>query len=272
MPNLGRRYPQYGRVFPTVDQDLSLIGYWPMDGFVHAKRSDRAATDLTTYDETGGNPSVFDPGGELQLVNCLPADSFLSFNGASPNIGFPPFIPALTPITYCIWVKPITFTSNYGGLICSSYVLEKYACLFIKSNGKLFVGGGNITAVQWYYDGTGTYTLETGKWAFICSTFGVPEYKGYVNGLLDGVNDTAGGGSPGPTGYPDASQGVAMMIGGDPIFGARFMKADMRDARIYNRILSADEIWQLYQSYLRPIPSPKYLYGVTTRKQAQFTG
>ncbi|MCF7812710.1 carbohydrate binding domain-containing protein [Candidatus Gracilibacteria bacterium] len=84
-------------------------------------------------------------------------------------------------------------------------------------------------------------TIDTNTWYHVTGVFNVSEAKIYVNGVLDNSGSISG--SP--------SQSNNVTIGGIT-YPNYYFNGQIRDARIYNRALSAAEISQLYNQRRSP--------------------
>lgn len=169
--------------------------------------------------------------------------SALSFNGSNQYIdlgtkigvvgtGSSSLIPAFTTIA---WVNPTDLSINAYNAIHAG--TNNYFLSSVKSNGKLAqymqTTGGTIS-----YDGTGSHTLKAGNWYQIAMSYdSTAGLKGYVNAELD--NSAGANGTNLFTG--------PIHVGHDPING-RYWKGLIDNFRLYNRVLSQDEILALYRN------------------------
>jgi hypothetical protein len=98
----------------------------------------------------------------------------------------------------------------------------------------------------WTGDGsTGASVLESsgppqvGYWYFIVATISGTSKKLYINGVLDNSN----------TGTAIGTNNVELTIGSKKNSGGSYFEpftGSMDEIRVYNRALSASEVWQLY--------------------------
>jgi len=143
-----------------------------------------------------------------------------------------------TAITYSIWVKVESFANSYNAALVRNNSTDSiYSGIWVKSNGKL--GIFNIANGNVGYDGTGTYTLQTGTWYHLAYTYDSTNgLRSYVNGNLD--KSIAANGNLNTT-------AVTLNIGGP---GARsfdeYWDGLLDEARVYSRALSVAEIKRLY--------------------------
>jgi hypothetical protein len=174
----------------------------------------------------------------------------LSFDGSNDYVEFP-YDDSIGPgyITMSAWVRPDIISrgmmligkSKYSD--CSS---EQYAFAIdtggipmssIKRNSSCAIGQGWKQVLS-------SSAVAAGQWYLVTSTWDGSVFKIYVNGELKGTNSSV------PAGLIDYCPGGTLRFGiwwsqdPGPFQGV------MDDVRIYNRALSAAEIWQLYQSGL----------------------
>ena len=109
----------------------------------------------------------------------------LFFNGIN-NLVTIPNVASLNPnyLSFDAWVRPDSWPNAYNSVAAKEAAGQGWT-LLVKNNGKLAiyleaVGGTRV------YDGTGTYTLTTGRLYHLGLTFDGITTAGYVNGLLDG--------------------------------------------------------------------------------------
>lgn len=168
----------------------------------------------------------------------------ISFNGTNQSIDIPGnssvIIPVFQDVTYCFWAKvPV------GG---TAYV----------SNGEDGFGGGwgiagyvpqgSTIGTQVVYQDTGTaaYAADSGvtavadTWYFVCGTstqlINDSTIKTYVNGVLKATNAHI-------VNRKFRTSTVGWRFG---VINAAYGQAIINNVRIYSRILSAQEIMQLY--------------------------
>ncbi|MBI4146721.1 right-handed parallel beta-helix repeat-containing protein [Candidatus Woesearchaeota archaeon] len=82
-----------------------------------------------------------------------------------------------------------------------------------------------------------TTSISTGQWYHVVGTYDRSTKRIYVNGVLE--NQTSETRALGVNGQP-------VRIGGDPAGCSEFMDGTIDEARIYNRSLSAEQVYQLY--------------------------
>jgi len=210
---------------PQATTPANLVAWYKLNG--------------DTTDATGGvNGTLV---GSPTFVSGDNGFQCLSLNGTSQYLdaGSLTYSPA---VTYTAWINVNSYTAigwTYQGIIVKSNATG-YCEYFVKSNGKLacystVVGGGAIN-----YDGTGTHTLATGTWYFVCMTMdSVNGINGYVNGTLDG----SAGGSLAISNFTNDT-----WIGTDNQAGERFFDGKIQDARIYNVALTSTQISTLYSA------------------------
>ena len=211
-------------VHPNAGQEGTLsnglVGYWPFDG------NDISGT--TAYDRSGNanngtlmNGPTVTPGRSGQALNFDGNNDFVSIS----DIAFG----GTNPISICSWVKPNSLDSRG--------ILTQGTEVVMRTDGT-----GHL---EWILNGFSTNDRAISKqillvngWSLVCGTYvSGGDIVAYVNGIEDGRAT--------PTGtYTDVSS--AFVVGDCVSCGENFNGA-IDEPRIYNRALSASEIWDLYQ-------------------------
>lgn len=200
--------------------DAGLVGYWSFN-----------STDIvgtTAYDRSGkGNNGTLTNGPTKAIGKVGQA---LSFDGGDDFIAISDIaFGGTNPISICAWMKPNTLDSR-GILTQGTEVV-----LRTSSTGHL----------EWILNGFSTndraissQVLVVNDWSLVCGTYvSGGDIVAYINGIEDGRVTPTGG-------YTDVSN--TFVIGDCVSCGENFNGA-IDEVRIYNRALSAGEIWDLYQ-------------------------
>ncbi len=137
-----------------------------------------------------------------------------------------------SPRTASVWVNPSVYPGDFG---LTAFAWGKS----IQSQANMLgLGRGSIVSYQgWADDAPVTYNYPISKWFHIVTTFDGINASIYINGKLIGTSqktnwDTASG-----------SLYIGTRIGAD----LGFFNGSLDEIRIYNRVLSRQEISQLYQ-------------------------
>jgi hypothetical protein len=141
--------------------------------------------------------------------------------------------------TFSAWVYRTSAPNYWAGIISNKVNVENGICLLINPSSRIF----------WQYDGgvSGVYaidggqTLSTNVWHHITGVYDNVGLKTYFNGVLNASANDAGK-SITSSGNMDIAIG-AQNTSGDSAFPGR-----LSDVRIYNRALTASEIYQNYIS------------------------
>jgi hypothetical protein len=181
----------------------------------------------------------------FSLSLCGPVRSAITFNSVTDDFVSVSSATSLVPstITIMAWV----YGSSWNATNC---VITKdngaaFYTIQVKSTGKLDVGFSSGTTAS-RYNGTGTYTLSTGTWYHVAAVYSkTGGTTGYVNGLIDASTSTS-------CGFLSVAGSNATNIGRDPV-AANYFTGAIADVRIYNRVLSQQEILSIALSQ-RPIP------------------
>jgi len=218
-----------------------LVGLWSFDG------PDVSGT--TAYDRSGqsNNGTI---AGATPVLGKL--GQSLSFNGTSNYVGVADSS-SLNPSVFSVsfWVNMPSTPSSAAGLIGHWGSASAYRAWDIRwetTNKLLFAisDGGSNTG----YNNTAN-SFSLGNWHNIVATYNAGTFYIYVDGVLE---STSLAGGTNPTGALNASPGTRLIIGAtcndsdvpaDPVF---FSQKSMDDVRIYNRVLSASEVGDLYRA------------------------
>jgi hypothetical protein len=216
------------------DPDTGLVGYWPFDG------NDISGT--TAYDRsTGGNNGTLTNG---PTVTEGRSGQALSFNGTSQytTITNNGSLGITNTLSLSAWVKPSTLVPS-----ADMTILRKYDGASGDNYG-LVIGGGNDFSqgkIGFTYNNGGWrlidsgYTLSNAGWHHIVSVFDYPNtsVRFYDNGVLVATKTIS---------YNLVTNSGALEIGRAYSSG-KYFNGSIDEPRIYNRALSASEIWNLYQ-------------------------
>ncbi len=145
-----------------------------------------------------------------------------------------------TGITVSAWVNATSFPNAYNGV--TGHCAGSGALLAAKSNGKiaLYMGtsGGLVN-----YDGTGSHTLSTATWYYLCGTFSSSTgLIGYVNAASDGTAASIAA----PTSWTNTK------IGQDCLTAGRFFNGKIDEMRYSSVARSADWITTEYNNQSAP--------------------
>lgn len=147
-------------------------------------------------------------------MDLTAATDYLSFDGVSTGNTF----------AVSFWVYITAFTDSWECVTCQYLTTSGF---YIRSSGAYVWNtlGGNPYA---------TSTLVSGRWYFIVSNVSSNAVTYYLNGVADG--------SPVPT----VTAHTLTAIGDD--VGSESFNGLVDDVRVYNRILTVNEIESLYKS------------------------
>jgi subtilisin family serine protease len=218
--------------------DPTLIAWWKLD----------EGTGTTAYDSADNHNG--------QLVNgpvwaTGKINGGLSFDGVNDYVSVADDASLRftkdSSFTICAWVKPNS-TTYAGQIVCkmqsnSQHGLFTYELQWSPVNLRFdFVlsNSGN-----YYIDvSTPNGSVPTGGWAYATCVYQNKDIKIYLNGALK----SSGYFNSNPSGAADKFLSIGVRTY-DTTF-ENYLGGMLDDVRIYNRALSADEIWQLYQGGL----------------------
>ncbi len=197
-----------------------LVGYWKMDETA-ANGCTGGAND--SCDSSGNGFDAAWNGGVTTTTGKFGAGSIFDGSGDYMTVPDNSTLDLATNMSFSAWIKT-SASCTFCGLIYHDIVY-----LAVVSN-----------RVGWYSDGwrAGTTTVTTGNWTHIATTYSstTRELKFYVNGQLDKTDTNVGppSASANPIGIG------ANYVGADPYTGS------LDELRAYNRVLSDDDIRNLY--------------------------
>ncbi len=216
-------------IYPTLsyaDTTTGLVGHWKLD----------EVSGTTAYDSSGNGNN-----GTLQNTPTWTSGRIggaLVFNGTSSQYVDTPSFTLPSNISFCAWTNPQNIPNNYK--------------FFIGSDNAATGGGADgiviandptnkfyVAIKNGYMGQTSASAFSTGTWYQICgvgATANGNTPSMYINGVLQsGTNGSISTGTSGGHFY----------IGGTPRAGF-YSTAIVDDVRIYNRVLSAADVAQLY--------------------------
>jgi len=225
----------------SENSDLTngLVGLWSFNG------ADVSGT--TAYDRSGqGNNGTLTNGptvtaGKIgQALRFDGSDDYVSLGsnraGATKN--------AIT-VSYVTWVKPTAF-QDYGNFYresVNSSTFWRFACGF-RSTGKPVCGGrapDGQSLAEWRSD----TAVSLNEWHHFAATVDVSTDT--VQIYIDGILQTNEANGTFTNAVFDNTNSHSISIGATSAGTERFT-GDIDEVRVYNRVLSATEIWNLYQA------------------------
>ncbi|MGH2872526.1 MAG: LamG-like jellyroll fold domain-containing protein, partial [Solirubrobacteraceae bacterium] len=229
----------------------ALVGYWkfdePVAGAPVADSSGNGGTGTPVNDPT--------PSSDVSSQIAFPDPYSLSFNGSDQYVAVPD--PAnhrytLTSGTFSTWVKFNGWTGSWQDFIAKRTTgggnVEYqwgYGTNSDGGNGEFKVtfasdgaDGGNSCCTDVDYSGT---QLRLGVWYFVAMSFDASSHtlKWYVNGTLEQTDDVAAN-----LGF-GSNTGADLDIGSSYDGTGEFMDGELDDTRIYNYVLSDDQIAEM---------------------------
>ena len=161
----------------------------------------------------------------------------------------------LTKRTVTAWIKPSSFGEGSFGRIVDKQRPPAGGCncgwFFILDNSNVVAG---MQAGQWFAAGTNntwtssSNTIALNTWQFVALTYDSSSSSNspifYVNAIAAETSLLAGSNG---SGSPPDDSSHTLAIGNRPNDLVRTFDGIMDDVRIYNRVLSAEEIKRLYQ-------------------------
>ncbi len=207
--------------FPSTGR--GLVGYWPLD-----EGSGSSTLDWSGHGAngtlTGTTLPTWQSGSACKLgSSCLQFTSgYVLANGVTSGVSMS------QGFTMMGWINP---ASSSGLQIFASFALP-----YLADNAGKDYFSARINGVQQSVGGN--TTLTPGIWYFIVGTYDGASLKLYANGVLDGQTS-----APGTASF----DGPNLYMGNYSTLAYQFVGL-IDDFRVYNRVLSASEIQQIYNA------------------------
>lgn len=213
----------------TVIDDTGLIGYWRMD------------------EETGNAIDMINGNNGVHEDGVVYASTGGKIRGAADftdgTIVVPPvpLLANISPISVCVWVYPRSYPDSYPILVDKSSLSDgSDGFNFYLRNIDTF---GFYTILGGYKERA---TIVLNKWQHLCATWdGSADYNG-IKLYRNGVEATTGGEENIiATSTDDTNQALNFGRNNANIYP---LDGKLDDVRIYNRVLGATEIADIYQA------------------------
>ncbi|GEM_PF-1944992 len=212
-----------------------LVGYWTMDG-ANINWKTAAVADNSGYSNVGAmvtmSTSTSPVAGKIgQALNFV--KSFSQYVSVPSSVITPLVTTGLASVAF--WMKPATLASYSAPFDCGQSGTSRQLSMLINS------AGGGTVAAKGVAGAAATYSpaWTIGQWQFVVMTVDATNFKTYKNGVLNSTTAGAIG-----SGFTDTS--AICQVGGNPSGGGSSFDGSIDDVRVYNRVLTAGEITQLY--------------------------
>jgi len=206
-----------------------LVGQWSFDG------ADMYGT--TAYDRSGGGNNGTLTNGPAQAQGKI--GQAIRFDGVNDYVNLThqsglPIYSTTTPYSVSVWVKPETGGDAVKEIYEDAGPLHFFRIRLINQELRVQVYDGVDNTDKATSDNTVVYN----QWNHVVYTDNVGTAKMYVNGVQDSAsfNYTA----------PTSSMSLTASRLGTFFVSLDYFKGAMDDLRLYNRVLSAAEVQQLY--------------------------
>jgi hypothetical protein len=242
--------------FDPCDLDFMTTYYWRIDEISPSDTTKGDVWSFTTWEEPnlpnpvnwwkfdeGSGTIAYDSAGDNDGTvygatwTTGQIDGALSFDGSGDYVALSNFTVSTNSGTIALWFKTsANFSGNYGGM---GYLISRdsqyYSYLTVFGNGTVPYGIAGETNTQDDYFATMEGVAPVGAWNHVAVSFDNKTAKTYLNGELIQT-------------LPVTNSSLTLdRIGGRTL---EFFNGEIDDVRIYDRALSAGEIWQLYQDGL----------------------
>ncbi len=220
------------RTMPEFDPNLDLIGWWQFEEGV----------DIVAFDSVGGNHGSLK--GDTSWVTGQIGDYALDFDGAGDGVYLDPSAGTGSPLniynsdlTISSWVK---FTGTGGTIVARSkpwFTAYRMGVL----TDQAYIGTYKNGPGHWGLNTDGILGSET--WYHIVGVFDRNGDTGRV--YVNGIKEAEGAMTIDPLSLDASTKIGCRNDTSDIVFNGT-----IDDVRIYNKVLSSGEIWQIFQEGL----------------------
>jgi hypothetical protein len=218
---------------PPPDLQAGLIAYWKLDDAA-SPAVDSAGSNIGTW--IGGptrTTSGFPPAIKFSDPACLAFDGVASYVAAGTDAALGP-----AQMTVSFWTKALSTPTQYDGAMGKTNLdqwTQGWGFFYdVPSNMDFFVGAWNVNVA--------TATLVPTDWNHIVGTWDGSIVQIYVNGSAGTPGSYSGASTAGSNPFEIGRLGVDLYN----------INGLVDDVRIYNRVLSAEEISLLTQGWTSP--------------------
>jgi len=216
---------------PTDALGTGLVGWWTFDGKdMISNVKDRSGQNNTGYMQGFTSTSSAVTTGKL--------GQGLKFDGVDDyiNVGKQTSLNNVRPVSYSMWFYPSSSAN--------AYLFHKGRYLFLNTPGSVLTFTFDIATSGSDVGKTSTYSISINKWTHVVVTWNGTIGAGmeahiYANGVETGYASSFNGSGT-------ANDSATNMLIGQKSGNISPFKGLIDDFRIYNRVLSAAEIKQLY--------------------------
>jgi prepilin-type N-terminal cleavage/methylation domain-containing protein len=206
------------------DTGRGLVGYWPLNEGVNSTALDWSGggNNGAWYGTASGTSGYYtSPGKDFSYAG--------TFNGVNNGIGITvPTSSLKTNFTWSVWVNFITLAAN-------NVVLD-FQRPFMTVVSQKLDQDVNVSGTD--YAVTGGPIIATGTWYMFTGTYNGANESIYVNGSLAASAGVSGA----------QSFNATFCIGAHGGCSSLYSNAYIQDVRIYDRVLSASEIQEMYNA------------------------
>jgi len=206
---------------PSYVPTSGLVGWWPFNGNAtdeSPNNNDGSVNGATlTNDRNGNNNAAYSFNGSNNYISMLSMNSIPLGNNSR---------------TISVWMNPSSL-SNQWTLTAIGYGSPS------TNNAFMFGLGNNIISAQgWAVDYSAPLTYNIGQWLHAVCTYDGLNVKIYVDGVLIGTGTIS----------TWNTLGTEFYFGTRPSQGNSFFHGNLDDIGIWNRVLTQQEITNLYSS------------------------
>jgi len=216
---------QYGLSIPA--NNLGLVGYWTFDG-------PDMLTNVRDRSGQGNHGSLVGQASTTTVPGKI--GQALNFDGVDDRVNTGSDFVGTNPMSISLWMNARSLgEGSVGRLVTNQNTTGFYFRILVTNSTLAFSSnGGNNNAVA------GANAVVLDQWRHVSVTrdaSGVANI--YVNGVLSGTANQNSG---------TPNSGSTNVIIGNHNAGVATFDGTIDDVRVYNRVLSASEISQMYQS------------------------
>ena len=218
-----------------ADVTDGLVGWWKFD-----EGSGTSAADSSGQGNTGTLTlgPTWVAGKRGQAVRFDGSDDYVSVpNGGGLN--------NVSTGSIAMWVK-WTGTQDQGYANYGAVLARQNNGQFSSTIIDLTTSNPDTAKVTWKFNSSGGFDIVgatsplSGRWRHIVIAFTSGDHKMYMDGVLDGSSTTAG--------TSINNSGIPLTIGAWIGDGVSYSTSDIDDVRVYNRVLSPQDVYAIYSA------------------------
>ena len=237
----GTHWVRVGRI--PAAPETGLAGWWKLD-------DGSSGTTPTTAADSSGNGNTGTLTNGPTWTSSGKVGNALTLNGSNQRVeaGDTASLRIAGSWTIAQWVKlsALPSSGNYAAILSKAQSGSQCTNYGMYVNNGSFMGSGTGWVVDFDYTSSTVEayypaTISAGTWYYLTGVYdsSAANLYLYLNGILVATQATGGN-------VPLSGSGHPLTIGADACDASHNLAGTVDDARVYNRALSASEVWDLY--------------------------